>query len=259
MADPADLQFLAPIPAVMVKQQLQLLEAFCPMCEKQNKYQIKPVGKEVFTGTPPDNNAFEAQPTLLSVQEQSTCFCRFCLRNNREFNMTLGGTDAQGVQHNYINLHRPFKCTIFCCCFMFNPQELTISSSAGMPLGKVEHEWRFLDACLMPGLTFWHKVMDATGATHYYIKVQYPTCCNGCRNMCAPTCCAKVFNMDITDPQGNTIAQFQNVFPGFLRGCVADADNLLLEFPAGSTPTQKALLLGALFLIDFMYFEKEKN
>eukprot|EP00854_Cymbomonas_tetramitiformis_P028055 gene28055-34703_t len=215
MADPADLQFLAPIPAVMVKQQLQLLEAFCPMCEKQNKYQIKPVGKEVFTGTPPDNNAFEAQPTLLSVQEQSTCFCRFCLRNNREFNMTLGGTDAQGVQHNYINLHRPFKCTIFCCCFMFNPQELTISSSAGMPLGKVEHEWRFLDACLMPGLTFWHK--------------------------------------------GNTIAQFQNVFPGFLRGCVADADNLLLEFPAGSTPTQKALLLGALFLIDFMYFEKEKN
>lgn len=42
---------------------------------------------------------------------------------------------------------------------------------------------------------------------------------------------------------------------GLAKELFTDADNFFVTFPPNSTSTQRALLLGALFLIDFLYFE----
>lgn len=38
-----------------------------------------------------------------------------------------------------------------------------------------------------------------------------------------------------------------------------DADNFTVDFPQNASGQQRMLLLGALFLIDFLYFEKTSN
>ena len=40
---------------------------------------------------------------------------------------------------------------------------------------------------------------------------------------------------------------------------VTDADNFVVTFPQSLDVKKKALLLGACFLIDFMYFEDRSN
>jgi hypothetical protein len=42
---------------------------------------------------------------------------------------------------------------------------------------------------------------------------------------------------------------------GWLQEALSDADNLGCSFPTASTPADKAVLLSAVFLIDFMFFE----
>lgn len=42
----------------------------------------------------------------------------------------------------------------------------------------------------------------------------------------------------------------------FMMQAFTDADSFSLQFPDGCSTEAKALLLGAVFLIDFMFFEK---
>ena len=46
---------------------------------------------------------------------------------------------------------------------------------------------------------------------------------------------------------------------GLLKETFTDADNFGVVFPAGSDARQRAVLLGAVFLIDFAHFEKSNN
>ena len=41
-----------------------------------------------------------------------------------------------------------------------------------------------------------------------------------------------------------------------MKSFVSDADNFSLVFPEGSTAEDRALLLGAVIMLDFMYFEE---
>ena len=59
---------------------------------------------------------------------------------------------------------------------------------------------------------------------------------------------------------GAEVGVFENQWPGCnLRGlCLAQsmADNYVVKFPEGAPPEDKAALLGALFLVNFCFFEK---
>ena len=47
------------------------------------------------------------------------------------------------------------------------------------------------------------------------------------------------------------------MFPGCnFRGLCTRADNLQLAFPSTAPPEHRAALLGAAFLIDYIFFEK---
>ena len=46
---------------------------------------------------------------------------------------------------------------------------------------------------------------------------------------------------------------------GWLQEAMSDADNFGCAFPEGASPADKAVLLAAVFLIDFMFFESSGN
>lgn len=55
------------------------------------------------------------------------------------------------------------------------------------------------------------------------------------------------------------VGQISKQWGGFLQEGFSDADNFGVSFPMDLDVKVKALLLGAVFLIDFMYFETNKN
>jgi hypothetical protein len=97
-------------------------------------------------------------------------------------------------------------------------------------------------------------VNDANGATTHVIEQD--VCCNA--NCLAPTCCCPIHKLNIKDPsEERVVGSVENIFPGCsIRTlfCSNLIDNYRLTFPTNATPEDKANILGALFLIDYMVF-----
>ncbi len=55
------------------------------------------------------------------------------------------------------------------------------------------------------------------------------------------------------------VGKISKHWSGIAREAFTDADNFGVSFPMDLDVRMKATLLGALFLIDFMFFEKAKN
>ena len=55
------------------------------------------------------------------------------------------------------------------------------------------------------------------------------------------------------------VGKISKQWSGLVREVFTDADNFGISFPMDLDVRCKATLLGAVFLIDFMYFEKSGN
>jgi len=132
---------------------------------------------------------------------------------------------------------------------------LTVKDDQGNEVGKVQQHWDCLKA--MCNKTY-HKVYDKAGEEQYVMERDM--CFNSnCGNMLCP-CIFPVHHFGIFKP-GNLeeeVGSLENIWPGcnFQGLCKPDADNYKLTFPTEATPDQKALLLGATMLVEFMHFEK---
>jgi uncharacterized protein YxjI len=58
---------------------------------------------------------------------------------------------------------------------------------------------------------------------------------------------------------GREAGKITKQWSGLFKEVFSKADNFDVEFPSDANTTQKALLMGAIFLIDFVHFEKPKN
>ena len=58
---------------------------------------------------------------------------------------------------------------------------------------------------------------------------------------------------------GRADGAIRKKWSGALKEAFSDADNFSVEFPAGMSVDEKALFLGAVFLIDFVHFENRGN
>ena len=91
--------------------------------------------------------------------------------------------------------------------------------------------------------------MDETGAVRYQIRGHSYFSCYCCEDIPFDILAA-----DGVTPSGGNITKKW-------KGCgseVLEMDNFILTFPDGVDVKQKALLIGALFAVDFLYFEREK-
>ena len=55
------------------------------------------------------------------------------------------------------------------------------------------------------------------------------------------------------------VGKIAKKWSGFLKEAFTKADNFGITFPAGTDLIRKSLLLGAVFLIDFVHFERSSN
>ena len=86
--------------------------------------------------------------------------------------------------------------------------------------------------------------------------------------LCTIACCGdiefKVVTMEGQEVSFTTttmlkVGQIKKQWTGILKEALTDADNFSISFPLDLDVKVKATLLGALFLIDFMYFETQNH
>ena len=64
----------------------------------------------------------------------------------------------------------------------------------------------------------------------------------------------------VLTPDGETeVGKISKQWTGLLKEAFTDADNFGISFPMDLDVRCKATLIGAVFLIDYMFFEKKAN
>ncbi|XP_070380914.1 phospholipid scramblase 2-like [Dermacentor albipictus] len=213
---PAGLEYLAQIDQLLIHQAVQILEIFVPF-ELQNKYVVKnSMGQFVFTAL-----------------EQSDLFSRCFCGSRRPFEMSL--LDYRNVE--VLRLFRPLRCDCglcFCCL-----QEMDVRDASGASIGSIRMEFSIIHP------TF--SVLDSQG--NVVLVVKGPFCTT---SICCQDVVFDIFARDAVSKLG----AITKTWTGVLREAFTDADNFTVTFPIDLDVKIKAVLLGAVFVIDFVFFEQ---
>ncbi|XP_052227793.1 phospholipid scramblase 2-like [Dreissena polymorpha] len=222
---PPGLEYLAQIDQLLVKQQVELLEVLTGW-ESANKYKIQnSVGQQVY----------------FAAEESNMC-ARQCCGPQRSF--TIHITDNAGVE--IIRVHREFKCCAgcsWCACSRGCAHEVTVESPPGTLVGYVLQK----QSCIEPH----YAIMNAQ--EEELLTIKGPMC------VISGPCCPNV-EFNVLSKDGTTeVGRISKQWSGALREYFTDADNFGISFPMDLDVKMKATMLGAVFLIDFMYFEQSGN
>ena len=216
---------------LFVQQKIEMLEAFTGF-ETENKYEVYLTGPDCVRGA--------TQQPYFIAKEHSECCERQCCGSARSFNMTIEAPDGQSV----LLLQRPFTCTIWC----FNRPRMTIVDANNNKIGTVLSPFE----CCGDKFT----ILDHNDNPMLSIHgdcCQWGKCC-----MCPAGPCREI-TYDITNPETGSTGYIKKVWSGAVKELFTDADSFCLSFPADSTIYQKILLLGAVFLVDFLFFENNDS
>ncbi|NXX25364.1 PLS1 scramblase, partial [Nicator chloris] len=193
---------------------------------------------EIVTGFE-TNNKYELKNALgqrvYFATEDTDCLTRNCCGPSRPFTMRI----VDNLGHEVITLHRPLRCSTCCCpCCL---QELEVQAPPGTTVGYVVQNWH---ACLPKFTIQDEKRMDI-------LKIIGP--CVVCR------CCEDIhFEVKSVD-ETCAVGRISKQWTGFVREAFTDADNFGISFPMDLDVKMKAVMIGACFLIDFMFFEHSGN
>jgi len=117
---PQGLEYLASVDHLLIKQHVEMLEAFTGW-ESANKYRVfNTLGQDVFY-----------------AKEDNDCCTRMCCGPGRPFEMNI----VDNLGREVIHLVRPLRCQA--CCFPCCLQELEVQSPPGNVIGIVEQQWTF--------------------------------------------------------------------------------------------------------------------
>lgn len=193
---------------------------------------------EAFTGFE-TNNKYEIKNSLgqrVYFAAEDTCCCtRNCCGNERPFEMKIMDNAGREVVH----LSAPCRCDTcwFPCCL----KKVEVQAPPGQTVGFVRQAW----SVCKPKF----KIQNANDETVLLIEGPCFTC-----SICGDVE-FQVFAADGETPVG----QIRKQWSGIVKEMFTDADNFGVTFPMDLDVNVKASLLGAVFLIDFMFFEKEGN
>ena len=130
-----------------------------------------------------------------------------------------------------------------------------VRDASGATIGQVTTPCTF--ACLPR-----FDVLDA-GMRKLY-QIEPPSCCMGmCVNCCEGGCCNCKVPFHVFDAAGGSkgerVGNITKEWGGLLKELTTDADTLSVQFPHGTDPNKKGLLLASTFLINIAYFEAEDS
>ena len=290
---------IAPHDGLLVRERLFPSQMMCGALEKQLVFNVGAwnaampdrLEDDAFSPLAGDFVA-QGNPKIFSLREEGDCMKRYCCHQWREttvglfaepFSISLGapGSSTAGEiisgggwygNTPLLEFFRPFQCTavVPCApCWMLNPQVMEVrvpesiaTGQAGASIGRISMEWKWWNP-------WWHQMhytaTDGRGAPVYDIEVPNG-CTNGFTNCCAPSMCNPIYSVNIRDATSKLhpiVGTIENQWPGCnFRGlCLSAsaADNYVVKFPPKATPSEKALLVGALMLLNFNFFEARDN
>ncbi|XP_052367752.1 phospholipid scramblase 2-like [Oncorhynchus keta] len=169
------------------------------------------------------------------AEEENNCCTLQCFGPSRPFTFHIQDNLGQEV----LTLTRPLACSY--CCFPCCLQDLEVQSPPGIPIGYVVQECH----PFLPKLT----VLNERRQPQLRIKGPLFFC----------SCCRDVTFEVKTLDDSMLIGHISKQWSGFLREVYTDSDHFGIVFPMDLDVKMKAVLLGACFLIDFLYFEERKG
>ncbi|XP_058517141.1 phospholipid scramblase 1-like isoform X2 [Ochotona princeps] len=186
---------------------------------KRNKYEIK-------------NNL--GQMIFFAV-EDSSCCSRVCCGSARPFTLRIFNDMEQEV----ITLERALRCSR--CCFPCCLQELNVQAPPGVLIGYVIQIWH-------PRLPMF---IIQNAKRKDVLNISGPCC--------LWNCCREVnFEIKSVD-EDDVVGKISKQSSGFIKEFLVNAGNIAIQFPEDVSETMKVLVLGACFLIDFIFFESRSN
>ena len=163
----------------------------------------------------------EGQSLYAAFEVGGSFISRTFLRAMRPFEIQILSLDQQLI----LRLNRPFR-------FYFH--QLDIFDAQGSLLGTIERQFSILRRK--------YTISDSNGQQLF--------------ELFGPVLHPWTFNI-IRD--GVELGKITKKWSGLLKEAYTDADNFGIIYPPGTDIKSKALLLGAVFLIDFVHFEQNNN
>ncbi|XP_036752264.2 phospholipid scramblase 2-like [Manis pentadactyla] len=165
------------------------------------------------------------------AEEKSNCFLRHFCGPTRPFTMTI----YDNVGRDVITMHKALRCS--CCCSKACLQKLKVEAPPGETIGYVYQ--------------YFHPFLSM-----FKIKNENKEDVMKIRGPCVVSSCLKDLNFNLLSlDEEMIIGKISKQLPGFMRELVINADKFGIQFPFDLDVKIKALMLGAGFLIDYMYFE----
>ena len=178
---------------------------------------------EIFTGFETKNRYIisDAAGTHLygAAEEPGSVIFRMLLKALRPFTIVVLSEAGETL----LRVNRPFR-------FYFHEAE--VCDAAGERLGSIKRQFSFLRRI--------YSVYDKSGAQVFQL--------NG------PLLHPWTFHIE---QNGASRGKITKKWSGLLKEGFTDADNFNIDFPADADSNKKALLLGIIFLIDFVHFENK--
>ncbi|KAM4693101.1 phospholipid scramblase 2-like [Discoglossus pictus] len=170
-----------------------------------------------------------AKQLLLAI-EDSSCLCLHLCGPARSCTLYLCDQSRAEV----LRIYRPYRVDMccLCCCLMV----IRVFSVANNLIGSVQQRWSMFSPRLV--------VCDSEERTIMEIRGSW-----------SATRCHSDQEFEVTSLDGQVLAVIWKRWPGFNEEYNIDHDFFGLDITASISPSEKALLLAATFLLNFMFFE----
>ena len=227
---------------VVVEQKIELLEVLSG-CETANRYNVYLLDKD------------KVKKFLFKCKEQSSWFCRNCCPSSmRSFDLKmvhiLNSIKKINYKKTIADFQRDFQCTCFCGC---RPK----MDGYILELGEKKNKKSIGSLTELFGCNSHLLVYGANNEVRWRIYAEYCQMGFCCRDTSIGKCYEVDFwiydaNSDMTKhkPVGN----IHKVFKG-LSELMTDSDAFILTFPKKATPIERLMLIGAVIMIDYRYYE----
>lgn len=218
---PEHLEGLIDTEKIRFKQEVQIIQIVCG-CDM-------PISFDLIN---------ERDQILFRAEEQDHCLMRNCVPQGFRTESLVSKTNGLFAFKLKREARCVFNCCMPCCCYKlpFSSERLSVTGYQGTLLGTVEHDWSIGASRL--------SVKDASGKV--VIKIVGPGC-----NF---SCCSDL-KFQLLDLNGTEIGSITKHDMGTLCEVFADFDNFTLNFPRNLDVPIKATLIGAVSLINFLFFQ----
>ncbi|CAF1145091.1 unnamed protein product [Didymodactylos carnosus] len=180
------------------------------------------------------------QQVFYAFEESDTCE-RMCCGKQRGFVLHIVDNTNQEI----IRIRRDFKCFSgscfgwFACCNACI-HEVIVESPPGVVIGTVRQKCSFCRPHFDLKDATGNKILSIIGP---YCVCDGPYCC----------CCENKFTLFGSDDV-KEIGAIHKKYAGFINEAFTGAELFTVQFPVNMDMKMKAVAIGALFLIDFVYF-----